>query len=595
MLARGICILFTFIAALALPNGQAEAQATKYALVVGVKDYPKVITRKGILNLKNPENDTTSISALLQTDGLDLDFKVTHLAGGRNEATRANVIRAWDDLVKALKPGDTALLYFAGHGVELQGRNFLLPQDAEYNSSNAKAGELLIRSSIDFQVDVIEKLARKQKENRGIAGIFIIDACRENPLKPGQHWPTDVEMGLKAAALSEEMFIMYSTGVLQEALDATEANNSVFALKLKSLLEGEGRRLALSDLAQMLRYDVSMYARSKGYRQTPAYYDQFSLERTITGKKKQVDLSQLASTRQPGAMTRSLTGGNIYSDCAYCPETVSIPMPEAFEFGSATSDPLGTSSEWPRLKATFPKDARAVAIGRLEVTNREWNACVQASGCKGGLHIDTSRPYNDRLPVTGVSYQDALDFVGWLSKDKGKYRLPTEAEWEFAARGNSEFALGFNGGAGQLCDYANGADQEAGVLSGANLSCSDKVGRNVAQVESYKPNNFGLHDMLGNVWEWTSDCWYPSHDGHPKGADGMIDASKPREAADGNCDARVVKGGSWRSGPDALRPAARNTFPVGHGRATLGFRVVREIDDVPSAPAPAAAAPPAAP
>jgi formylglycine-generating enzyme required for sulfatase activity len=178
-----------------------------------------------------------------------------------------------------------------------------------------------------------------------------------------------------------------------------------------------------------------------------------------------------------------------------------------------------------------------------------------------------------------VSYQDALDYVAWLSsREKGKtYRLPTEAEWEYAARAQSEFTLGFEGGRARLCEFANGADQDIGVLSGANLMCSDHVGREVAQVEFYKSNLFGLHDMLGNVWEWTSDCWFPSHDGHVKGEGGEIDASKPREAKDGPCASRVVKGGSWRSGPDALRPAARNTFPPGHSRGTLGFRVVRVL------------------
>ena len=124
----------------------------------------------------------------------------------------------------------------------------------------------------------------------------------------------------------------------------------------------------------------------------------------------------------------------------------------------------------------------------------------------------------------------------------------------------------------KLCLYANGADLSVGALLDVNITCSDDVGRGSAQVGSYLPNRYGLHDMLGNAWEWVQDCWHPTHEGRP------LDARQAWEPADPkSCSSRVARGGSWRSGPLALRTTVRHYFPPDHSRATLGFRIARDI------------------
>jgi len=173
--------------------------------------------------------------------------------------------------------------------------------------------------------------------------------------------------------------------------------------------------------------------------------------------------------------------------------------------------------------------------------------------------------------VVDVSWRDANDYVRWLSGKTGAvYRLATEAEWEYAARAEkgADTRYFFGNDAERLCEYANGADLSVGLLPYTNRACDDGVGRGTSIVGRYRPNSWGLHDMLGNAWEWVQDCWHESYDGAPTDGSGWNDI---------NCGRRVARGGSWRSGPDALRSAVRNAFPPDHHRTTLGFRVVREL------------------
>jgi formylglycine-generating enzyme required for sulfatase activity len=231
---------------------------------------------------------------------------------------------------------------------------------------------------------------------------------------------------------------------------------------------------------------------------------------------------------------------------------------------------LGASPGGPgRVVETPPK----FAIGRFEVTNREWNRCVHDGHCKGKPRSSPHEPRLELRPVANVSWEDANDFVRWLTETTGeRYRLPTEAEWEHAARAGVTDALYFFAATDKrpppraICDYANGADRRVGPLPFANPLCDDAVGREAAQVGSYKPNKFGLHDMYGNVWEWVQGCASPNAE----------DSNAPRSRS---CAHRIARGGSWRSGPDALTSNARHAFPPAHRRPTLGFRVARDVAD----------------
>ena len=230
--------------------------------------------------------------------------------------------------------------------------------------------------------------------------------------------------------------------------------------------------------------------------------------------------------------------------------------------GSVEQESGHRANEAPRHDVVLGKK---FAIGKFEVTNREWNACVEERGCAGPAKQDNLKP------VADVSWVDANDYVHWLSGKTGAtYRLATEAEWEYAARAqkgaNTRYYFGDD--VGPICGYANGADVSVGMMPYANRACDDGVGRETSFVGRYRPNAWGLHDMLGNVWEWVQDCWHESYDAAPGDGSAWHGA---------DCVRHVARGGSWRSGPDALRTAIRNAFPPDHRRSTLGFRVVREV------------------
>ena len=153
--------------------------------------------------------------------------------------------------------------------------------------------------------------------------------------------------------------------------------------------------------------------------------------------------------------------------------------------------------------------------------------------------------------------------MSWLSKTTGQeYRLLSEAEWEYVARAGTETARYWGESETEQCRYANGDDDD--------LSCSDGY-ENTAPVGSFQPNRFGLHDVLGNVWEWTEDCW----------VEGYSDAStngSARQSQSDECSARVLRGGSWGNSPRFLRSANRDRPLEGReNHPRIGFRVARSV------------------
>jgi formylglycine-generating enzyme required for sulfatase activity len=216
----------------------------------------------------------------------------------------------------------------------------------------------------------------------------------------------------------------------------------------------------------------------------------------------------------------------------------------SFEMGSATE------YENPAHRVTI---AKPFAIGRYEVTFEEWDSCVTDGGCK---HHPEDRDWGrGNRPVINVSWLDAKAFVTWLSQKTGQtYRLPTEAEWEYAARGgtNTVYWWGRDLGAGQ----ANCRD------------CKTGNPQQTVAVGSYKANAFGLHDTAGNVAEWVEDCWNDNYRGAPQNGSAWLK---------GDCRLRVLRGGAFDSTARYLRSSSRFRYDSDVRYTANGFRVLREL------------------
>jgi formylglycine-generating enzyme required for sulfatase activity len=229
----------------------------------------------------------------------------------------------------------------------------------------------------------------------------------------------------------------------------------------------------------------------------------------------------------------------------------------AFTMGSPPSEEYRGAE--PQHRVTIP----SFALSKYEITFDQWEACVSDGGC-GGHRPDDQGWGKGNRPVIGVSWNDAKAYVAWLGKKTGKpYRLPSEAEWEYAARAGTSTTFSF--GAKITSDQAN-YDASTGNSIGAtglNRGMTTPVG-------SFPANAFGLHDMHGNVWEWTEDCWSDEYsaDTPANGAPYLSD----------NCGGRVMRGGSWEDYSGDIRAAARVGSGVDEQSWADGFRVALSIE-----------------
>ena len=262
------------------------------------------------------------------------------------------------------------------------------------------------------------------------------------------------------------------------------------------------------------------------------------------------------------AWGKTLEPGTVFQDCPECPEIVVVPSGE-FMMGSPDSEPERSDDEGPVHRVTIPA---AFAVGKYEVTFEEWDACVSTGGCS---HKPKDKGWGrGRLPVIYVSWDDAQEYVSWLSKKTGKtYRLLSEAEWEYVARAGT--TTPFHTGEQISTSQANfdGDYTYNGSSKGENRERTIPVG-------SFGANQFGLHDVHGNVWEWVQDCQNDNYNGAP--SDGSAWTT-------GDCNRRVLRSGSWYYEPWFLRSSERywnwgELLKVSDKRnREIGFRVARTL------------------
>ena len=285
----------------------------------------------------------------------------------------------------------------------------------------------------------------------------------------------------------------------------------------------------------------------------------------------------------PAQATSGRTAGTVFRDCPECPEMVVVPA-GTFTMGSAAAEKSWAATHGGNLASVADESPqhqvslRSFALGRYDVTRGEYGAFVRQTGYPAGdgCGPDSFKwnkqagvswqnpgfPQTDRDPAVCVSWQDAQAYVAWLNgkvrrpastTSDGPYRLPSEAEWEYAARAGTTTVFWWG-------------DDESGASGHAWYK--DNSGGQTHPVGSKPANAFGLYDMVGNVWQWTRDCYAESYANAP--TDGSAN-----EAA--NACLRVDRGGSWLYPAWLLRPAARERNPADYRDILMGFRLARTL------------------
>ena len=220
--------------------------------------------------------------------------------------------------------------------------------------------------------------------------------------------------------------------------------------------------------------------------------------------------------------------------------------------GSFQSANLAQTNNSQHAKALVIKNSFAISM--YEVSWREWEACAIDGWCK--QKPDDHGWGKGTRPVINISWNGAQDYLRWLrSKTGHMYRLPAETEWEYAARAGTKSKYWW--GNQLIMQYANCRDCE-----------KTWGGKKTAPVGSFPPNPWGIYDMHGNVWEWTSDCWQNNDYGISTGTAGLLESK---------CNMRVIRGGSWYYFPRLSQSASRDGFKAKLFSYNVGFRVVREL------------------
>ncbi len=607
---------YAFLAALAAAlvavlSAPAFAQK-RIALVVGNSAY------RNVTPLDNPANDAGLVAETLRALGFTL------VGGGPQlDLDKSAFDRIVQTFGAQLGGADVGLFYYAGHGLQVRGANFLVPIDAN----------LTKEADIDFQM-LDANLVLRQMEGAGTRlNIMILDACRNNPfggrgLAVGRGQDTirmrDTAGGLAQMQAPSGTLISFATQPGSVAQDAA-GRNSPYATALAQEMRHPGINifqtfnevgLAVQEATKGAQipwvssspikgafYFVPPEGAPPALASAPAadelawselkttsdvvalrkYADAFpnsehraeaqariaALEQAKAAASPSIAIAQPVTLvapvgRLPAERERALKPKDAFKECDNCPEMITMPA-GSFVMGSPASEPQHTPEEGPQQEVVF---AKPFAVARTQITFDEWFDCVAEGGCNSYRPGDYGWGTGKR-PVINVSWSDAKAYVKWLSEKTGAtYRLLSESEREYVTRGctspacpSTPFWFG-NEITPQRANY----DWR---YSYAGSPKAQPPRRTVAS-DASQANPFGLLHVHGNVREWVEDCWNPTLAGLPK--DGS-----PRLA--GDCSSHVVRGGSWSDEPKDLRSAKRSWEITAERRAEIGFRVARVLQN----------------
>jgi formylglycine-generating enzyme required for sulfatase activity len=491
--------------------------AARLALLIANGDYRAPDTHATL-----PSRNAHSLADELRHAGFSVDL---HENLGRDAMRRA--VQAF---AERIEPGATVLFFFGGYGIQVAQSIYVVPVDADiWNEKDVVARSLALGEIMA----AFEGAGAKAK-------LVVLDASRRNPFE--RRFRT-LSMGLGPTTAPEGSLLLSSAGV-GEVVDDGDGETSIFISEL--VKEMRAPDLTAQEIFNRTRIGV---ARATNGAQRPFVLSTLAEDVTLGPSRGAPSPDQPANEPSPsiGMPAGEPTPGLVFRDCSRCPDVVVI-APGEFTMGSDAFE-----TEAPAHRAVI---ATPFAMGRSEVTFAQWDACVADGGC--AYHPSDQGRGRTMLPVGEVSWRDAVAYVDWLTRVSGhKYRLPTETEWEYAARGGTATA------------YWWGDDLRAGF---ANCrGCGGDGDRQSVAAGSFPANPFGLVDTAGNVAEWVEDCWTESY------RDASTEAVAGATAPVGDCKQRIVRGGSFDAGPRYLRSSSRFPYDPDLRYDTNGVRVLREL------------------
>jgi formylglycine-generating enzyme required for sulfatase activity len=544
----------------------SQQRGSRIALVIGNANYPDAST---------PLSTTVTDARTLADEFKRLNFEVEVLENGGKEEMK----RAIDAFTAKIKSGTDALFYFSGFGLQVGRRSYLIPVNAQIWSESDVS-----RDGVNVD-DLLTDMNRKGAKVK----IVVIDAARRNPFERRFRASP---MGLAPLGAPEGTLALFSAapGAVINDRDGAGANSILVTELIKELrspnqtAEQAFNRtrigVARASNNEIVPWIASSLLEEFYFRgsapsapapQTTVPAPAPPVARTPAPAPPPVvatpapqpapapppvqarpaaPAAPAPATPAPAAQPRTASTaparfehGQVFRDCADCPEMVVVP---------AGSFMMGARQEYERPVHRVSID-KAFAIGRYEITFAEWEKCTSEGPCN---HRPNDRGWGRaNRPVINISWVDAKAYATWLSQKTGRtYRLPSEAEWEYAARGGTKTPFWWG--------------QDVGSRNANCQECNTGQAPKTLPVGSFKPNPFGVFDTSGNVAEWVEDCWNDNYRGAPSDGSPWLT---------GQCRLRVLRGGAFDSQASYSSSEARFRYDYDVRYSANGFRLVREL------------------
>ena len=489
----------------------AQEMTSKVALVIGNASYQDY----------TPLNNAVSDAHLMKVTLEKMEFSVIYL----ENATNSTLKKALKTFQKKVKSNSIGLFYYAGHGIEINGQNYLLgidtllPENLSIRKDEVKQHSLALKEVVS-----------SMQESKNPINIIILDACRKDPDQDVRDYQ---RQGLAPYVQTDDLFIAYATQAGTVASDGEKGGHGLFTEALVQQMHTPGL-----DIEGVFKKTREVVYKKSLTTQRPTTYS------SILGSFYFTPLQTRGLKRNANAQPQQTF---LKRHKRFIEPAMVLIEPKQYLMGDAST--LATS---PVHSVNLVKP---FYIAKHELTFSEYDLFAKATGHKKPSDHNWGRSMQ---PVINVSWRDAVAYCKWLSKKSGKhYRLSSESEWEYVARSNTQTKYGIGDNDILLANYA---------------WFKDTANEHAHEVGTKTANVYGVYDMLGNVQEWVQDDYvsYTKSDYRVKSKNGEAVVMKASFE-------KVIRGGTWFSEYDEIMVYSRENVALDERNSYTGFRIVQDI------------------